>query len=110
MCFGDPLLNAETFKMDRDGLLAEIGRNPMSVEEVEGQYMGLLRLTPRAWQELESIRSDMESAERDKLDMTSALQLVLDRKQIAIHPIPYHGTWGEIDSAEDLAVYQQSGS
>lgn len=44
--FDDPLVDAETFKLNSDNTLAEIGEKPKSVEEVQGQYMGLLRFTP----------------------------------------------------------------
>ena len=45
--FGDPLVDAETFRLNLDKTLAEIGRKPKSIEEVQGQYMGLLRLHAR---------------------------------------------------------------
>ena len=41
--FGDPLLDAETFRLNPDGTLAEIGKKPKTVEEIQGQYMGLLK-------------------------------------------------------------------
>jgi hypothetical protein len=44
--FGDPLLDAETFRLDPSGHLLEIGNKPQRVEEVQGQYMGLLRFYP----------------------------------------------------------------
>ena len=53
----DPLLDAETFKLSSDGSLLEIGNKPRNVEEVEGQYMGLLRFSPRGWSEFLKIRS-----------------------------------------------------
>lgn len=46
---GDPLVDAETFRMNPNGTLAEIGNKPKTVEEVEGQYMGLLLFTPKGW-------------------------------------------------------------
>jgi hypothetical protein len=44
--FGDPLLDAETFRLKPDSTLAKIGNKPKSVEEVQEQYMELLRFTP----------------------------------------------------------------
>ena len=55
--FGDPLLDAETFRLSSDGSLLEIGNKPRNVEEVEGQYMGLLRFSPEGWTEFLKIRS-----------------------------------------------------
>ncbi len=47
--FGDPILDAETFRLTSEHTLAEIGYKPKSVDEVQGQYMGLLRFTPQGW-------------------------------------------------------------
>ncbi|MEP7083604.1 MAG: phosphocholine cytidylyltransferase family protein, partial [Betaproteobacteria bacterium] len=54
--FDDPLSDAETFRLHADGTLAEIGGNPVSLEAIEGQYMGLLGFEPAGWSEVERIR------------------------------------------------------
>lgn len=104
--FGNPLLDAETFRLNADGSLAEIGQKPKSVQEIEGQYMGLLRIEPKGWQEMEQVRANYAATERDKLDMTSTLNKVISAHVISIAAVPYRGEWGEIDSSIDLAVYQ----
>ena len=106
--FGDPLLDAETFCLKPDGSLAEIGNKPKTAEEVQGQYMGLLRFTPKGWAEIQRIRSALASVERDQMHMTGTLQKVIIENQIPIKAIPYELSWGEIDSAEDLKVYQEA--
>ncbi len=103
--FGNPLLDAETFRMNFDGTLAEIGHKPRTVEEVEGQYMGLLRFSPEGWSEVVRIRSELTAIECDKMHMTGTLQRVINENQIEIAALPYVGEWGEIDSADDLAAY-----
>lgn len=103
--FGDPLLDAETFRKAEDGTLMEIGMRPERTEDVEGQYMGLLRFTPAGWSEIQTMRQSLENETRDKLDMTSALQAVLERGNKKIQAVPYSGSWGEVDSVDDLAVY-----
>jgi hypothetical protein len=42
--------------------------------------------------------------------MTGALQKVIDGGRVAIAAIPYDDEWGEVDSAEDLATYQDFSS
>lgn len=103
--FGDPLLDAETFRLTPEGALAEIGNKPNSVDEVQGQYMGLLRFAPRGWAEVVRIRSKLSTEECDRMHMTGTLQRVIDTGQITITAISYTGEWGEIDSADDLSVY-----
>ncbi|ANN74224.1 nucleotidyl transferase [Bordetella bronchialis] len=106
--FGDPLLDAETFRLSPGGFIREIGNRPKTVEEIEGQYMGLLRFTPDGWAEVERIRSGMTDPERDKMDMTRTLQYVIAARNVPIMAIPYRGKWGEVDSESDLALYHES--
>jgi len=100
--FGDPLLDAETFRLNSDGFLAEIGKKPTSVEEIQGQYMGLLKFTPRAWKIAIDIMNSLPSKEIKIIHMTDLLQLLVESKKINIKPLPYDKTWGEFDSATDL--------
>lgn len=106
--FGDPLQDAETFLLNPDQTLAEIGNKPKFVDEVQGQYMGLLRFTPAGWLEVLRIRSELTPEQCDKMHMTGTLQKVIDADRIKIFAIPYTDEWGEIDSAEDLATYNPS--
>lgn len=103
--FEDPLSDAETFRLKSDSTLAEIGQKPRSVDEVEGQYMGLLKFTPTAWNQVQSIRSTLPPETRDRLQMTKLLQLIIEKGILPIHAVPYHGQWGEVDSESDLAYY-----
>lgn len=103
--FGDPLLDCETFKLSSDGSLFEIGNKPRNVEEVEGQYMGLLRFSPEGWTEFIRIRSFLSSVECDRIHMTGMLQKVIDAGNVKVAAIAYKGAWGEVDNAEDLNIY-----
>lgn len=104
--FGDPLLDAETFRLNDEGILTEIGNKPNTVDEVQGQYMGLLRFTPEGWSEVIRIRSRLSNIDCDKMHMTGTLQRVIEAGQISVVAVPYQGEWGEVDSAEDLGAYQ----
>ncbi len=105
--FGDPLLDAETFRLNTEQTLIEIGNKPQSAQEVQGQYMGLLRFTPVGWGEVERIRSTISKDQCDKMHMTGTLQKVIDAKRVPILAIPYLGDWGEVDSLEDLESYSK---
>lgn len=105
--FADPLDDAETFRLTKDGdHLAEIGNRPRTTAEVEGQYMGLLRFTPAGWDAVQAVRAGLSKAERDRLHMTGLLQHLIEAGQ-PIAAIPCQGAWGEIDSVEDLAFYER---
>lgn len=107
--FADPLVDAETFRMKPDGTLAEIGNKPRTVDEIQGQYMGLLRFTPEGWAEILRIRAGLAPAERDRMHMTGTLQKVIEAGRVPVAAVPYAGEWGEVDSEEDLAAYQPPG-
>jgi choline kinase len=104
--FGDPLLDAETFRLSATNTLAEIGNKPQSVDDVQGQYMGLLRFTPEGWAEVVRLRSELSPQQRDSMHMTNTLQRVIDAGRVPIEAVAYTGEWGEVDSSEDLSVYQ----
>jgi len=103
--FGDPLLDAETFRLNTDQTLAEIGNKPKSVNEVQGQYMGLLRYTPEGWAEVLRIRAQIMPIECDRMHMTGTLQRVIEAGVVPVYAVPYEAEWGEVDSADDLAAY-----
>ena len=105
--FGDPLLDAETFRINPDNTLSEIGNKPVTVEEVQGQYMGLLRLSPAGWAEILRIRDCLVREERDRMHMTGTLQRVIDAGYIPVKALAYDSEWGEVDNAEDLANYEK---
>ena len=103
--FGDPLLDAESFRINADGSLANIGEKPESVDEIQGQYMGLLRFSPQGWAEVDALRSQLTDEQRDKMHMTGTLQMLLDRSSVPVMATSYEGKWGEVDTEEDLRCY-----
>lgn len=104
--FDDPLADAETFRLSDGNKLVEIGNKPRTVAAVQGQYMGLLRFTPKSWAEVQRIRSTLSSSECAKMHMTGTLQKVIDAGNIQILAVPYDQAWGEVDSADDLIAYR----
>jgi choline kinase len=104
--FADPLSDAETFKTNSVGELLEIGARTQTIEDIEGQYMGLLKFTPVAWQAVEDILATLDAATRDRLDMTGLLRRLLAAKSIAIRTFGIDGAWGEIDNPGDVELYQ----
>lgn len=103
--FDDPLSDAETFRVDDEGRILEIGQKANDVSEIQGQYLGLLRFTPRAMSWIHKI-VDAQDGLREKLDMTSLLQLLISRGY-PVQGIAISGNWCEIDDQEDLRVAEQ---
>jgi choline kinase len=51
--FEDPLSDAENFKISKDRKVLNISGRPESLDQVDGQYMGLIKFTPSGWKILE---------------------------------------------------------
>jgi choline kinase len=104
--FADPLADAETFRMNAAGQLLEIGGKTTRIEDIQGQYMGLLKFTPPAWSAVETLLSSLDAPIRDRLDVTGLLRRLLAGKELPIGTFGTDGQWGEIDNPEDAVLYQ----
>jgi len=103
--FADPLDDAETFRLAGDGTVRRIGGRAAHPAEIEGQYMGLLKFTPPGWSAVESVLGTLPDRTRDAMDMTSLLQLLIDRGH-RVHAVPAPYGWAEVDTESDLALYE----
>ena len=104
--FEDPLSDAETFRVDENGVLLEIGNKAANVSEIKGQYMGLLKFTPKGWGRVESFLSGLTPEARDKMDMTSLLKGLIACNTV-INTVPISDSWFEVDNANDLMIYEK---
>jgi choline kinase len=104
--FNNPLVDAETFKVSEDGYVAEIGKTALSLDQIQGQYMGLLKFTPNGWLRLEGAIDFLSAGDFKRVDMTSSLQKVVEGDKKSIFAVPYAGLWGEVDTENDLQVHQ----
>jgi choline kinase len=104
--FADPLSDAETFRTDARGNLIEIGKRTKRIDDIQGQYMGLLKFTPKAWRAVENVLAAVDAKTRDAMDMTTLLSALLD-SGFSVDTVGVAGHWGEIDSSGDLELYEQ---
>ena len=78
--FSKPLLDAETFRMNKNNLV-HIGGKTKNLREIQGQYMGVFKITPRGWAIIKKHKKkikDFKSA-----DITKLLQsLILKKKNL----------------------------
>ena len=102
--FSNPLSDAETFVLNKENHVLEIGNSADSIDEIQGQYMGLLKITPKAWHQIVMIRNEHSEAQNSQMHMTNLLQKVIDGKLIPVTAIKYSEGWMEIDSASDLNI------
>jgi choline kinase len=107
--FEDPLSDAERFEISPEGFVTTIGGRASSVSEIKGQYMGLLAFNPAGWATIQNYLNQRPPEEVDRLDMTGMLSRLI-AQGVKIRGIPYSGRWGEVDSATDLAMYENGAS
>lgn len=108
--FDDPLQDAETLQRQESRILS-IGQRPRVLQEVQGQFMGMLRTSPEGWCRMTRcmghMTADAGSAALDCLDMTGLFsRLLLDG--IPLHAVEVAGGWVEIDSTSDVEVVEQA--
>lgn len=70
--------------------------------------MGLLRFTPVAWRQVLLVMNNLPEQIRDSIHMTTMLQRVIECGQLAVAAIPYQQNWGEVDTSEDLMLYENN--
>ncbi len=100
--FADPLSDAESLVLGDGNEVLEIGQKISDIDQVDGQYMGLLRITEKAINWVKDLSlSDAENFRN--LDMTSLLSLWLEQG-FHLQSVDNKGAWCEIDSASDLEV------
>jgi choline kinase len=103
----NPLDDAETLKLSSDGRILEIGQKPKSLNEIEGQYMGLIKFSAAGIEVLKKVfhKSRNEGNIRGKqiqnAYMTDLLQAIID-SGYRVDSVPVRGGWVEIDTVDDL--------
>lgn len=105
--FQDPLSDAETFKIDRQGRITEIGKKASKIDEIEGQYMGLISFTPKGFRILRDYLDTLSFEVKSIMDMTTLFSNLISNN-IEIFGIPYDGFWLEVDSEDDLKLYENN--
>ena len=65
-----------------------------------------VRFTPAGWKNVTDYLGTLAPAARDKMDMTSLLRGLIG-VGATIRGVAIRGRWGEADTAEDLALYQE---
>ena len=98
----DPLADAETLRMDDGGRLLEVGTQSQSYDDIEAQYIGLVRIRADA---IPHFRAEAQrlTAENPGAFMTSLLQRLIDGG-CDVRVAPVTNGWLEIDRPSDLAI------
>jgi len=100
--------DAETLKLREDGTISEIGQKPKSLEEIEGQYMGLMKFSAEGVKQIKEVfHGAINNIELlggvavENAYMTDLLQSLINMGQ-PITAVPISGGWVEVDTVKDV--------
>lgn len=117
--FDDPLDDAESLKIGDDGNIVELGKPPNSADDIQGQYIGLIRFQGDGIKWVRELyEKELEAFDKgetclhpernyEKLYMTDLLQALIDHGH-PVKPVFVDGRWLEVDSIKDLTIASQS--
>ena len=103
----NPLDDAETLKLSEDGKILEIGNKPESIDEIDGQYMGLMKLSSIGIEQIKNVfRKALVTGELvgnplENSYMTDLLQATINAGY-SVQSVPISGGWVEVDTVSDL--------
>jgi len=106
----NPLNDAETLKIE-DGKIVELGKKPKSYDDIEGQYIGVIKISKQAIHKVIKYYKSLDKNKLydgnsfDNMYMTSFIQMIIDNL-MDVTPVYINGGWIEIDSVEDLISTQ----
>ena len=102
----NPLDDLESFHLSEDKkYLKRIGKKAINRDEIEGQYMGIIKFTPKSWSWVQSVISKPLSKSIEKLDMTTLLDAIISEGH-NIFAIPICNFWLECDTDNDIKLYE----
>ena len=106
--FADPLADAESLRLDDAGCITEIGSPVAAIDEIEAQYIGLMRFQGDGVDALRSARDNLRRVSRPSMasrspDGAYMTDLLMEMIHMGgrVHAVPIDGGWLEIDSAAD---------
>lgn len=107
----NPIDDLESFKLSCGGQLLEIGSKIKNLNELHGQFMGVIKLHRKiipnvlaAYDDLK-YKSSMKTHKFNNMFMTDFLQYLINKK-FDINVEQVDGGWLEIDTIEDLEAYE----
>ncbi len=105
----DPLRDAETLRMKEKDRIVELGRKPRDYSEIEGQYIGLIKVKAdytrafvEVWRGMDQ-NACYDGQDFDNMYMTSFLQALIHQGW-DVRAVFINNGWLEIDRLADLEV------
>jgi len=103
--FETPLDDAETF-VSQNSVLKSIGLKTNSINDIQAQFMGLLKVTEKGWKLMYETFKSFSFREQQEMDMTKLLNHLVN-KDIQVNIVFVKGRWCECDTYQDVLLYEK---
>lgn len=112
--FGDPFYDAEGLLISETGLITSIGKPQPAPNEIQGQYVGLMKFTAEGVEQLRAIYTEAIDDDRSigwgrppqTAHMTDLIHEAAERG-LRVAAVPIRGDWVEIDTLNDYNIAQR---
>lgn len=116
--FTNPLDDAESLQIDKDGYITNIGQKVKNINEIMGQYIGLMKFQKEGLDSMVKFydKSKMQAKNGvnplntrlpfEKSFMTDFLQGLI-KKGYKIKAVPIKNCWLELDTLKDYRIYEE---
>jgi choline kinase len=116
--FENPLNDAESLKINAEGNISEIGQCVNSFDDIQGQYIGLMKFNYNGTEILKQFYDNCKNNSKNGLNvlnstipfeksyMTDLLQGLINAGH-TLKPLMINGGWLELDTIEDYKLYQE---
>lgn len=106
--FDNAVEDAESFLIDRNSNIIEIGGPISSLDEPEGQFVGFLKFSREVVQHLHELPERLEQSVLERMYTTDLLMLLIN-DGFNLYGVDICGGWVEIDIPEDIEAATRSG-
>jgi len=99
--FEHPEIDAESFAAS-NGVVQNLGQKGTPLDAIQGQYVGLMKVTRSGWRQITSFLSELS---QDRLDVTALLRQLI-HSGVTVGAVAIAGRWCEVDTVQDLLLYE----
>ena len=101
--FKNPLSDLESFKIKKNKLI-DIGRKVKNINDIDGQYMGIMKINPNGWKKILRHIKIYYNNEVNSLDITNFLKTFIKNKDSYVQVKKTNTEWYEIDNQKDYKI------
>ena len=103
----DPLDDLESFAVNDEGFITSIGQKVESLDQIEAQYIGLMRFKGAGLEVLKQYLDRLSNTSGFNTMYMTDLLMAMIQGGVRLTPLYHQNGWVEIDTVEDLALAER---